>query len=165
MKRDDNYIFRVTYGDETFDCHFSGALEQYNEVLLLDLETRTLSYGLYPFRTVLLVSLRLCLTLLIEGAIFRLFAFKEKRSWLVFLLVNLVTQGALNWLLTGGTILTSAYMIFVLIFAEIFVFITELVSMPLLIKEHRKRRVFAYVLLANTVSFLLGGFLIFMLPL
>ena len=38
----------------------------------------------------------MALTLLLEGALFWLFGYRLRRSWLVFLLANLITQGAVN---------------------------------------------------------------------
>jgi hypothetical protein len=104
------------------------------------------------------------ITLLIEGFIFFLFQFKEKRSWLAFLVINLVTQGALNiWLNVEGSLMPS-YLFITLVIGEILVFAVELVAFPLLIKEHKNSRIFIYVFVANLVSLIAGGYLISFLP-
>jgi hypothetical protein len=104
------------------------------------------------------------LTLLIEGIVFWLFRFKQKRSWIMFFAINLITQGALNtWLNSGGSPMPS-YLIFSLIVGEFFVFITEMIALPILIKEHKKSYILAYAFLANLISLIVGGYIITVLP-
>jgi len=133
-------------------------------VVTLDVSNRELTPGKYPFRSVLLVSIRLLLTLLLEGIIFWLFRFRQKRSWLIFLMINLVTQGALNiWLNSGGSLMPS-YLIFSLIIGEFFVFTTEMIAFPIFIKEHKKSRILIYAFIANLISLIGGGYIISVLP-
>ena len=113
-------------------------LEEYNNTFTLDLSNQTLSPGYAPFRSTLLVSLRVVLTLLLEGLVFFLFGFRQKKSWLIFLAVNLVTQGVLNiWLDLIST--PSGYLIFALILGEVIVFVVEMIAFPLLVKEKKRR--------------------------
>ena len=44
------------------------------------------------------------MTLLIEGALFFAFGFRKKLSWVLFIIINLITQGLLNWQLCEGTV-------------------------------------------------------------
>ena len=108
--------------------------------------------------------MRLLLTLLLEGIIFWLFWFREKRSWLIFLAINLVTQGVLNiWLNSGGSLIPS-YLIFNLIIGEFFVFAAEMYAFPIFIKEHKKSRILMYAFIANLMSLIAGGYIISVLP-
>lgn len=164
MKTDGAYTLKVTTNGESFECSINAPLQHYNNVYTLDLSNRKLSPGKAPFRAVLLVSIRLLLTLLLEGIIFWLFRFRQKRSWLIFLAINLVTQGALNiWLNSGGSLMPS-YLFINLIIGEVFVFAAEMIAFPILIKEHRKRRSSLYVLTANLISLIAGGYIITLLP-
>lgn len=164
MQTDGEYILRITTGGEGFECAIGEPLKKYNNVFTLSLSERQLTPGEYPFRNVLLVSIRLLLTFALEGAVFWLFGFRQKRSWLVFLAVNLVTQGLLNiWLNYGGTPLQS-YLIFSLIIGELFVFAAEMAALPILIKEHKKSRVLLYALVSNLASLIAGGYIITVLP-
>jgi hypothetical protein len=52
-----------------------------------------------------------------------------------------------------------------MIFAEVFIFIIEMAVFLLFIKEHRCWRTAGYVLIANLLSLILGGYLITVLPL
>lgn len=163
MHNNDQYTFRVATRGETFKCSISEPIKKYNNVFTLDLSNQTLKPGKYPFRSVILVSIRLLLTLFIEGGIFLLFQFRQRRSWLVFLCMNLFTQGALNiWLISGSSVMPS-YLIFSLIFGEIFVFAIEMIGLPILIDEHKKR-VLLFAFVANLVSLYVGGYLISVLP-
>ncbi|GKX29477.1 hypothetical protein SH1V18_19570 [Vallitalea longa] len=163
MRVNGNYKFIVTSNGESFECTFNEPIKRYNKVLTLDMSTQEFTPGEYPFRSVILVAIRLLITLLLEGIIFWLFGFRRKRSWIVFIVINLITQGALNIWLNNVCSLMSSYLIFTLIFGEFFVFLTEMIMFPILINEHKKRAII-YSLVANIVSLIAGGYLITVLP-
>jgi hypothetical protein len=164
LQAGDMYTFRITVRGESFEASIPALPKQYNNVYTLDLSERGLTPGVYPLRSFLLVALRLLLTLLIEGAVFWLFRYRDKSSWLVFLIINLITQGILNIWLNSGDSLLPAYLLLALIFGELFVFTFELVTFPVLIKEQKKGRTILYVLLANILSLIAGGYAISLLP-
>lgn len=136
----------------------------YNNIYTLNLAQGTLTEGKLPLRDALLVGLRLSLTLLLEGAVFLAAGYRSPGSWRFILGVNLLTQGALNLWLTGLMPL-AGYAVLTLIFGEFFVFLAELVSLPLLVREKSRWRTAGTVLLANGVSLAAGGWLITRLPL
>jgi len=164
LKNTAEYAFQVATGGKTFEVTTNTFLNRYNNIFTLDLKTQTLSPGKSLSMSVGLPALRISLTLAIEGIVFFLFGYRSKRSWIIFLAVNLVTQGFLNiWLLRNAAPLDS-YIVFTLIFGEFFVFFFELAGFLILIKEHARGRTAAYVILANLASLLLGGWLITVLP-
>lgn len=138
-------------------------LNAYTSVITLDLAAQTIEAGKLLTRSILLVTLRLFLTLAIEGIIFFLFGFRNKKSWRVFLIMNLVTQGILNIVLDGATPL-AYYLIFNLIFMEAVIFLAEIFGVLVLIKEHGEFRRVSFALVANTASLILGGYWIMNLP-
>ncbi len=164
MQTEGRYTFKITTNGESFECALDRPLQRYNNVVTLDLSSRELKPGTYPFRSALLVSIRLLLTLLLEGGIFWLFGFREKSSWVIFFAVNLVTQGALNICLNSGGSLMPSYLIFSLIIGEFFVFLIEMLALPNFIKEHKKSRILLYAFIANLISLLAGGYIISVLP-
>ena len=91
-----------------------------------------------------------------------LFGFRQKRSWLVFTAVNLITQAGLNAMLTGPDL--GNYWIYGYLFFEIVVLAAELIAFLSLVKEFRKRRVALYVITANIASLIIGGMVITYLP-
>ncbi len=138
-------------------------LQYYDNVITLDFNLRTITEGKLLTRSILLVSLRVILTLIIESFIFFLFGYREKRSWIVFLVMNLITQGWLNISLNGGSPL-AIYVIYKLIIMEFLIFIVEIIAVLAALKEHGKVRRIAYVLIANLLSLILGCLLITVLP-
>jgi len=159
------YTFRIATSNDSFTCSIEGALEHYNNVYTLDMKNQSLTPGTSPLRSVLLVSLRVLLTLIIEGIIFWLFGFRDKRSWIIFLIINLITQGTLNILLNNAASpLPSSYIIFSLVFGEFFVFITEMIAFPIFIKEYGKVHTVIYAFVANLISLIVGGYIISLLP-
>lgn len=138
-------------------------LTGYNSIVTLDFSSQTIAAGKMLSRSILLVTQRVLFTLVIEGVIFILFRFRDKKSWIAFLMMNLLTQGILNVALNGASPFAS-YLIFNLILMEFFVLFAELVGVLVFIKEHGRFRRVSYVLVANLASLVLGGYLITVLP-
>lgn len=135
----------------------------YDRIQTLNFTTRNISTGKLLLRSILLVGLRLVLTIVIEGLVFFLLGFREKRSWMVFLAMNLLTQGWLNISLNGDWPIGTD-LILQLVLMEVVIFVAELIGAMVFIKEHRVWRRMGYVLLANLLSLILGGWLIMSLP-
>ena len=137
---------------------------------MLDLSAQTLTPGAPWWRQPLLVFLRVGLTLLLEGAVFLLFGYRERRSWLVFLLTNLVTQGAVNALLLWGVgplgNLYSTGIAYWLLYVpmELVVMAVEIVAFRKLLREKEKLSATIYAIVANLFSWLLGGAMLTYLP-
>ena len=91
----------VKYGDTQFTIPFAPAKGRYGVLYTLDVAGRTIAEGEKPLRTPLLIAMRVLLTLAIEGLVFYLFGYREKKSWRVFFIANLVTQTGLNLLFHG----------------------------------------------------------------
>lgn len=144
------------------------AYSGYNTILMLDLKTGKVTVGQNPWRTLLLALLRVSFTILIEGLVFFLFQYRTKRSWIVFVSLNLITQLGLNlFLLTQTNIAADSYnhfWVLVYVLVEFFVFLTEMIALPIFLKEHGKGRAVLCALLANTASLLVGGFFLSNLP-
>lgn len=158
LRAEKNLTFQISTDSESYQVATTNYPKEYNNVYTLNLSTRELTPGTYPFRSVILVSIRLLATLLLEGLVFWIFQYRQKRSWLVFLTINLVTQIALNiWLDHGSSPLTYTAS-YALIFGEFFVFLIEMITLPIFIKEHKWFRATVYAFIANLVSF--GGGLV-----
>lgn len=138
-------------------------LNGYNSIVTLDFAVQTITAGKLLSRSILLVTMRVFFTLVIEGLVFYLFRFRDKKSWVVFLLMNLLTQGILNIVLNGASPFAS-YLILNLIFIEFWVLIAEIIGVLAFIKEHGRFYRIVYVLIANLASLILGGYLITSLP-
>lgn len=138
-------------------------LTGYNSIVTLDFSAQTIAAGKLLSRSIFLVTLRVFFTLVIEGVIFLLFGFRDKKSWIAFLIMNLLTQGILNIALNGASPFAS-YLILNLILMEFLVFVAEIMGVLVFIKEHKKFRRVSYVLVANLASLILGGYLITILP-
>ena len=141
-----------------------GDVEQkYRNVYTLDLEDVSLIEGKDPVRSALYTSMRVVLTLIIEGLVFLIFRFREKRSWIIFLAINLISQGGLNlWI---NTVVYDDYsLLFGLVFFEFIILIVELIGFLALLREHSRWRIALYVILANILSLIAGGYIISILP-
>jgi len=159
----DGAVLIVQGNEKNFQCSLPAAtFKTYNNLLTLNMETESLSIGQAPLRIPVLVAMRVALTLLIEGIVFLLFGYRQKRSWLVFFMINMITQIGLNVMLTGPSL--GSYWGFGFILGEIVVFIVELIAFSFLVKEFRKRRTVLYAITANAASLILGGLLITYLP-
>ncbi len=163
LKNLDSYVLKISSENTNFEIPLEYKLKTYNNVFMLDLKEQTLTSGKSLSRTMKLVSLRVFLTLIIESIIFLIFGYRQKKSWLYFLVINLFTQGFLNiWL--NGLSPVVGYALFALIFGEILVLIAELIAFSILTKEKSRIITFSYVLLANLASLIIGGYAITLLP-
>jgi hypothetical protein len=159
----ENLQLKVSGGGYNLEVPLGDLAQRYNNVFTLDLDDGTLMEGKDPVRAGVYVAMRVVLTLIVEGLVFFLLGFRTRRSWTVFLIVNLVTQGALNlWI---NTVTYNDYSLFFgLIFYEFVIIIVEMVAFLGLLKEHVKWRRALYVLLANILSLLGGGYILTVLP-
>ena len=122
------------------------------------------------WRQPLLVALRVLFTLVLEGLVFFLYGYRRKRSWAVFLTVNLITQLAVNLVVQSLAALSDSYMalvngMFLYTPLEIAVLLVEMAVFALLLKERRRRRAVGCAVVANLSSWALGGFFLMALPL
>lgn len=153
----------IQSSSKSFECSLpASTFSTYNNLLTLDLKHESITIGQSPLRIPLLVSLRVGLTLLIEGLIFFFFGYRQKASWIAFLVINLITQGGLNMLLSGPNL--GYLWIFAFLLGEFIVLITEIIAFSLFVKESEKSKVIVYVIIANIMSLIIGGMLISYLP-
>jgi len=158
-----DYTVRVSTRESSFEIVLEKPLKKYNNIYTLNLADKTLKPGKLLSRSIILVSMRITMTLAIEAIIFWLFGFRNKKSWIAFLIINIITQGALNIWLNGSAPLAS-YLIFSLIFMEFVVIIAEVIAFLAILKERGRGRTLLYVIAANFLSLLAGGYIITVLP-
>ncbi len=152
----------VKHGERQFDIKVE-KVKGYRNFYALDLKNEMLTKDVPAALKWLTIGSRIGLTLLIEGVILYLFGFRNKQSWLVFLALNLATQGFLNISLSRTPIYYGYWIIGMLIY-EIIILIAEITGFLTLIKEQSRLRRLLYVVTANTVSFFVGAKLITLLP-
>ena len=101
-------------------------------------------------------------TLLIEGALLFAFGYRSRRSWRVFLLVNLVTQGAFAVYLAVIVLNhgVSGWSLLFYIPIEIIITAVELLCYRRLLTEKGKGRATGYAVAANVCSATVGLLLI-----
>lgn len=152
----------VQSSELSFECLLpETTFRQYNNLLTLNIKNQSIAIGQSLARLLLLFSMRMIFTLLIEGAIFFAFGYRKKTSWITFIVINFITQGALNALLNGPNL--GSYWIIGFVFYEIIIVIIEAIAFSSILKEQPRRAV-VYALTANIASLVLGGMMISALP-
>ena len=114
-----------------------------------------------PLRFLVRLAATLIPTLLIEGVIFWLFGFRQRRSWLVFLAVNTATQTALHLFVSTPIMLSAEhpfYYAVVFVPAEVVICTVEAVAYNYILQESSGRRRIGYAFAANIISAALGYF-------
>lgn len=159
----ENAKIKIKTDTEEFYIENEVVLNKYNSVYRLDKINKTLVEGKGLKRSIVLIASRITITIIIEMIIFYMFGFREKRSYYIFLLVNLITQFFLNYNI-NNMLPTTSYMMLNIIFMEIIILITELITLNLLIKEKSKVRISLFVIVANLLSYIVGGYIIINLP-
>lgn len=150
----------VQSSKKSFECPVPDGVRYGKYILNFKDETLTVRTRSFA-RSILLIAMRVVLTLVIEGFVFFLFGYRNKASWIKFLIVNLITQGFLNYVLSLDF---GSYAFFAFIGLEILIFIAEMIAFPIILKEHKKGRAVLYAFSANFASLILGGLLLALLP-
>lgn len=159
----ENAVLIIQSNEKSFTIPIDKSyLLSYDTTITLDFKNETISDGHSLTRSIILVSLRVGLTLIIEGLILFAFGYRKKSSWIMFLILNILTQGFLNMMLSNS--LLSVYVILSYVFLEFIVYFIEMIACMCLLKEHGMPRAIFYSLAANTASLILGGILIICLP-
>lgn len=158
-----HHTFKLVSSEGEYFIELDGEIKQHNAIYRLDYSRMTLKPGKGIIRSIVLVSIRLVMTLMIEGAVFFIFGYRSKETWTAFLVINLLTQGGLNlWLNFISP--SSGYIMFTLVIAEILILITELAFLTSWIDEMDKNCSIFTILVANAASFYLGMKIIPLLP-
>lgn len=155
---------RIAGGGSTYEQILGSDIMPGSEgIITLDFAARTAMSGKPVSRSIVLVSRRLLAILVVRGLLSFMFGFRQRRSWLVFLVLTLLTQGWIHLSLDSRLPLVN-YLITPLIGMGLVALVAELAGVLLFLKEHRRSRRLAFVLVANIISIVLGGYLISVLP-
>ena len=158
-------ISAEAYDSYAFDSYFSVSLTD-SEISSVIAKDETLSFSAiksYDYLSeILSLIARIVLTITIELLIALLFAFRNKKQFLFIVVVNLVTQIALNVALNlinynyGPLLFVFAYILF-----ELLVLIIEAVLFTVFLRKYSDSPVpiwktITYAFIANAVSFVVG---------
>lgn len=159
----DNITLVAESREKSFECLVAtDAFSSYNNLITLNFKNESIVMGTKPMRQAILVSMRVILTLLIEGLIFLALGYRKKSSWIIFIIVNLITQLCLNLTINGPMI--GSYWIYTFIFGELVIFTIETIVFAFTLREHKWYRAIICALTANTASLVLGGIILSYLP-
>lgn len=158
-----SHTINVKTDNLSYQVDFQKPVYTYQNIYSLNLQSQSLTPGKSTSRSILLVSMRIIITLIIEGIVFYLFGFRNRHSWRVFLVINLITQGTLNiWI--NGLFPIQGYIFIGLTFIEVLILLVEGVVISSAVKEHKKSRKWLFVISANLLSLLVGGYILTVLP-
>ncbi|MDF2678556.1 MAG: hypothetical protein K0Q97_2908, partial [Bacillota bacterium] len=93
MRNSNDYNLKISTNKENYEIKFEKPIKTYSNVYTLNLKSQTLTEGKNFSRSILLVALRIIFTIAIEALVFLLFKFKNKKSYISFIIINLITQG------------------------------------------------------------------------
>jgi hypothetical protein len=164
MLTSSSHTLQVSSRTTSFAITLESLLYAWENVYTLDLKNQTLTPGKSVSLMIAVAATRIIVTLAIEGLVFLLFGYRNKKSWMIFLVINLTTQGFLTFTISTNTNPLNSYLIFGLVLVEFLIFIVETIAFMALINEHRRLRTFFYVIAANFASLIAGSLLLSVLP-
>lgn len=137
----------------------------FSRVWTLDFEAETLTENVSPLRAPLYILLRVLFTLIIECGFYYLIGYREKRSYIAFITVNLITQTFVNLVINGGSLdIFYSYTFLIYIGMELFVFLFEMAVLPLTVKEKKQGWTLLWTFAANNISMFIGGVALLFVP-
>lgn len=134
---------------------FQSVMELTVEKINGSAETKTAVKEVLPQKENILIGalLRLVATLVIEIFVAFLFGFTIKKYWKALVIVNLITQIALN-IIIGAASKNSEILAYIA--AELFAVIAEMIAFGRLLTDKKLLRRLIYTVVANIVSFAAG---------
>lgn len=107
------------------------------------------------------MALRILITMSIELGILLLFRYKKKESYVLVGITNAVTQILLTYLVARTAVYGGYFnAIFLLLFLEMFVFVIEGIVYSFFLKERKVLWALFYTFVANTITLIVGFFLV-----
>ncbi len=161
--RDRELYYNVFLIVESLDYNFEVPLPDEGLDYTLDLKSQNLYEGYPVWHGTFSTILRIIVTILLEAVVFFLFAYREKRSWILFLIVNLITNGALHICVGFLSDDSAASIFFEIIGATVIV--AEMIAFAAALEEQSRWKAILYAFVANFLSLVLGTYLLGMLPL
>lgn len=156
----------VTSSEKSFKLDLPDASGgSFSRVWTLDFEAETLTENVSPLRAPLYILLRVLFTLIIECGFYYLIGYREKRSFIAFIAVNLITQMFVNIVINGGSLdIFYSYTFLIYIGMELFVFLFEMAVLPLSVKEKKAGWTLLWTFVANNISMAIGGAALLFVP-
>ena len=137
----------------------------FKKIYTLDFEAETLTENVSPLRAPIYMLLRVLFTLIIECGFYYLIGYREKKSYIMFITVNLITQMFVNFVINGGSLdIFDDGTLLIYIGMELIVFIFEMIVLPITVKEKKAGRTLLWTFTANTVSMVIGGIALLFVP-
>lgn len=106
--------------------------------------------ALSPLRTPLLLLMWSGIAIAIEAVVFRLYKYRDKRSWKALIVVNLLTQSAHHLLVTGPDIDMNRLRMYGISIPLLF--LVEMIAFLFALEEHDHDRAVSFSVVANTAS-------------
>lgn len=97
-----------------------------------------------------------------EGLVFYLYGYRSKRSWIVFFLLNLVTQSAHHMLVSGINVSANRIKVYVLFIPVLF--LVEMLAYVMLVDERSRDRTVSFAVVGNLASQAATALLMGVLP-
>ena len=134
-----------------------------DDVLTLDLKTRTLTVGAPAWRAPLLFFLRAALGMLAEAAVLYLYGFRFRQSWTVLLIVTLISKGILSWVVRNWmNIIPSAYVVFLV--GILIASMGEIIAYTVFMEEDSRDRITGFAAAAAALSGIVSFLAVIFLP-
>ena len=152
MPEKDAWIISDAYSRYAFDSYFTVTVGE--DTLSVSVDSDSIGW-------IDAFLIRVVITIVVELVIALFFGLKSKRQIIVIAVTNLITQLALNFVLSTKLALSSMGTVLVYILAEIIIFIIEALVYVKLLKDdaHTAKHFVWYSFIANLVTFVIGLFL------
>lgn len=102
------------------------------------------------------------LAMAVEGVVFWLYGYRSRRSWLMFFLINLVTQTAHHAIVAGLNVDVNRIKVYAISIPVLF--LVEMLAFVMLVDERSRDRTIGFAVAANAASQAVLGLLMQFLP-
>ncbi|MBR6952137.1 MAG: hypothetical protein IKH56_10500 [Oscillospiraceae bacterium] len=144
------------------DDMLSSTGQQSEDYVFYRWKNNSLTAGLPPLRAPLLFLLWIAVALAVESVVFRLYGYRRARSWLAFLILNLITQSIHHMIIAGLFLRVERLRLYIM--SAPLVFLIELPACIALLNEQKREKAISFALTANLASQIVLALLIGHMP-
>lgn len=118
--------------------------------------------ALSPLRAPLVMLMWAAVAIAVEAVVFLCFGYHSKKSWLVLIIVNLVTQSAHHAIISGINVDVNRIKVYIILIPVLF--LVEMLAFVMLIDERSRDKTITFAVVANLASQVALGLLMAVLP-
>ncbi|QRN84267.1 hypothetical protein JR338_05900 [Chloroflexota bacterium] len=161
LSEDAELTFSVSSEKSSFEFTLEKPSQLGETLYTIDLSNQQVYEGYYPYRTVILVAIRVGIFMALEAILLWIIGFKQKRNWVIILGLTLISQTLFNYL-QGNPMIEDFYeFLFMTIRGLIILASIETITFFFVVTDEGNNRRIKLFLFSNLLRVIITALMIF----